>query len=135
MTQTHHIEKLLAGLESIAAANYKKWSIPHATAEDFVTWAQSRAKFVINEVKATLDNEQYITTNRPVAIVNDCEPDVRPSPSLIEQPLITAEEARKLGAGNAEWFGTFSSWIACSEAFQYPTWSGTSKIKYRAIKP
>lgn len=74
-------------------------------------------------------NEQYIKAIRSITLVNDREPDVRPVPSLIEQPLITAEEARKLGVGKAECFTSIFGWdiIGHQHIYRYEN-------KYRAIK-
>jgi hypothetical protein len=48
-----------------------------------------------------------------------------------ESEYITAEQARELGAGNAEWrSGGYSDWQICGEDFQYFSLG----VKYRAIK-
>lgn len=118
---TEHITKLLNELENIATANYKKWSIPHATAPDFVTWAQSRARDTVNEVRAAIAQE------------------------LVEQvtqdKFITAEEARKLGA-RAELFlryypaeTTAGYWRSCKDLKSFRVaFDDGEVIKYRAIK-
>ena len=50
-----------------------------------------------------------------------------------QQPIITAEEARKLGAG-AEWLGATGTWYLCSEGCAYiDTWNN-AVVKYRAIQ-
>ena len=49
------------------------------------------------------------------------------------EQYITAEEARKLGAG-AEWLGATGTWYLCSEGCAYiDTWNN-AVVKYRAIQ-
>lgn len=114
MNQVPHITKLLAELQNIASADWKKWGIPSATAADFVTWAQSRARHTINEVliemtEANAEQEQYIT----------------------------AEEARALEAQNVEWFAPDANppaWFNCKGVVIIDCFRGTNEpIKYRAI--
>ena len=47
-----------------------------------------------------------------------------------EQPIITAEEARKLGAGNAEYVDEDNEWRVCSSSCKY-----RDCHQYRAIQP
>ena len=74
-------------------------------------------------------NEQYIKANRSITLVKDRELDVKPVPSLIEQPLITAEKARKLGVGKAECFTLIFGWKIIGYQHIY-----RDENKYRAIK-
>lgn len=97
-------------------------TIPRITIES-AHWTEAN-----NQLRAIGDYSVIMAINKAIEIA-------LAEANAQQETQISAEEARKLGAGNAEWFGTFSSWIVCSEAFQYPTWSGTSKIKYRAIQP
>ena len=107
---TTHITRLLKELENIATANYKKWSVPHATAADFVTWAQSRATFAINEVNAAIAQEK--------------------AEQATQDQFITADAARALGMGNAEWFNPLQmKWIVCGQNCQMK-----DIYQYRAIR-
>lgn len=112
--KTPHIAKLLQELENIATADFKKWSEPHATAEDFVVWAQSRATFTINEVNAAIAQES--------------------AEQATQNQLITAEQARALGAGNAEYiFLGAAKWMTRTENCCYLD-TDVYQYKYRAIK-
>lgn len=52
-----------------------------------------------------------------------------------EQPLITADEARKLGAGKAEYLSWNGDWVICEEnQFKHTSFVTEKPIKYRAIK-
>lgn len=51
-----------------------------------------------------------------------------------EQLLISAEEARKLGAGNAEILEQDGKWRVCGIKCQYPSSHFFGEHKYRAIK-
>ena len=50
------------------------------------------------------------------------------------EQYITAEEARKLGAGKAEWQGDSGEWYECGERCSYNKTWGDLPLKYRAIK-
>lgn len=52
-----------------------------------------------------------------------------------EQPLISAEEARKLGAGNCLCLDADGQWRVTTDKCEFPKWRGTSEIKYRALQP
>lgn len=114
---TPHIARLLKELETIAAADYKKWGMPHATAADFVTWAKSRARHIINEVSAAI----------ALAEAN--------ARQATQEQYITAEQARALGAGNAEWLTSKGNWCMCGATDFLSLSIGGEVIKYRAIQP
>ena len=112
---TPHITRLLKELENIATADFKKWSVPHATAADFVTWAQSRATFAINEVKAAIAQEL--------------------AEQATQDQFISADDALKLGEDGAEWtIEDIGGWIKCGKGCKYKEKLFDQVVKYRAIR-
>lgn len=95
--------------------------VPHITHEDWIATV------------ATLPKDHDL---RPSEIANKAlELRYAPKPSQ-EQPLISADEARKLGAGNAEYFdSSLGMWQVCKIWCAYSTkYSDGAAFKYRAIK-
>lgn len=82
------------------------------------------------QIAATYPNESTETCNSILTRCNNAISEYNKVNAEQEQPLISAEEARKLGAGKAEFLGKFSgNWIVCEEFCSY-----SSDYKYRAIK-
>ena len=85
--------------------------------------------------EANAEQEQYstnviesgLTVKIPDSVLHDCNG----KPLKKEQTLISAEEARKLGAGKAEWFDcAFKQWKLCTpDICNYHPY-----FKYRAIE-
>jgi hypothetical protein len=84
----------------------------------------------------------YMQSNKSLAALANAaqaiaEAAARVHPDSIEaeqSEFISAEQARALGAGGAQYLNAFGHWCECSDGFQYPTWRGTTEFKYRAIK-
>lgn len=49
--------ELIAELENIARADWRKWDEPLNTPEDFVAWAQSRASFLLSRLSERAAHE------------------------------------------------------------------------------